>query len=444
MDLALGAALVAVPLAFHPGVREFSVFKVLVLAVCVGAALVALALSRSATTGSRRSLLALLPAAHVLVVLAWRPSFGGVEQAMALMAPMLLAWLLASRVGAWSSRRLVLLLALPLGVDLGWSLLQVAGIGVLPATAAAFGTTHGHAVGTVGNPNENCWYLVLAATLLGGSTPRPWRRGLVWAVPVVLAVLVVVFVDRSRAVLLALIVGAGTWVLLTPSVRARWGRWTLAGLPLAALVVGLGLAWGGGAALAGRVYLARIELSMLAHQAGGAAGLGSFAPDFVVAQADYLAAHADQIRWLTRLDHAHDDVLELVYELGVPALAWMLALVAAIWKTARTATRLQRAAVVCLAEGLVLSLFGYPLFSPASAVVLALALALCLADAPARGASWPGRVAALLLGTGLLVIAVRRTQSERLVTQALQAAYEGDGARADALADRARAAWPVR
>jgi hypothetical protein len=435
-DAAIGAALMIVPLAFHTGVREFAVFKLLVLSACVGLALIAIALSRPSVTG--RPLVLLLPAVHVLVVLTWQPSFPAVNQSMALLGPLLLAWALALRVSRWSKRKTMLLIGLPLVLNLGWSLLQGLGVGVLPATATAFGTTHGVLVGAVGNPNENCWYLVVGTTLLLGVWPKSQRK---WATVLVAGVVLVVVLDRSRAVMLASLAGALTWGMLRSSGRKRAAVALLFG---AALVCMLGVAWGGIEALAGRAYLARIELWMLADRAGLPAGLGAFAVDFPSAQAATLALHPAQADFHSRIDHAHNDLFEVLYELGAFALIWIAALGVVVWRSRRQATPLQVAAIVCLVEGAVLSAFGYPLFSPAAAVVLAFALAVCLSRG--RGhrlrIPWIGRALLLLLGIGLVVASARRYQAERAITRALQAVYDDDIERAHRHAAEAERAWP--
>ncbi len=437
-DLSVAAALTLVPLAFHSGVREFVVFKLLILSACVGICLITSAMSRAGT--SRRGLVLLLPVLHVLGVLVYEPSLDAVNQAMAVATPALLAFVLVSRASHWPSRRLMPVVGVPLALNLGWSLLQALEIGVLPATQVAFGTTHGVAVGTVGNPNENCWYLVLATTLLLGLWPKTRRR---WVVVLLAGVLAVVLVDRSRAVLLAALAGAATWHLLRG--RGGWRR----PLPIAlgvGLVGVLGFAWGGVDALAGRGYLASIELDMLLSRGGLPAGLGAFAADFPSAQAVHLAAHPEQAHLFSRLDHAHNDLLELVYELGAPSLLWVAAIGVAIWRAKRWDHPMGMAATACLVEGAVLSAFGYPLFSPAVAVVWALALALALDDGAAPGRRIPttARVAMVLVGAGLLVAGARRYQAEREVTRCLQAAYDGKAEAARRHAARAEQAWPER
>lgn len=438
-DLMIGAALVLVPLAFHTGVREFIVFKALVLAVCVGLALVGLALAPFRI--SRRGLLVLAPALHVLAVLALRPSFDAANQALALLGPMLLAWVAWMRVPAWSARRLLMVLGVPLAVNLSWSLLQGVGIGVLPATAIAFGDTHGVAVGAIGNPNENCWYLVLAGTLVWGLWPRARSR---WAWLLLVAVVLVVLIDRSRAAMLAMLVGAGVLFVL----RSEGGRAVrLVRLGLGAVLVAApGIAWGGVEALTGRLYLAQIQLGMLAEQAGLGGGLGSFAADFPAAQSAHLVDHPEHQRFFSVIDHAHNDGFELIYELGALALAWMMALAVMVWRRRNSSDRLVIAALVCLVEGTVLSLFGYPLFSPASAVVLAVALGLVIGhDRLGRDARPAGPLARLLLlglGLALVVVPARRYEAERAFTDTLQAAHDGEIVDAHHHAKRATAAWP--
>lgn len=90
-------------------------------------------------------------------------------------------------------------------------------------------------------------------------------------------------------------------------------------------------------------------------------------------------------------------------------------------------------------------LFGYPLFSPASATILALAFALALAPTTIPRLTAP-RLSPTILwsvaGLALSVLAIHQVESELAITAALDAHARGDDARGLAAARRAVREFP--
>jgi tetratricopeptide (TPR) repeat protein len=460
-DAALSACLVIVPLAFVPGLRGFLSLKTYLLELLVGLA----ALASAWCVEERASWRAGLVIAFLVLLTLADPD---IETLGA--SAYLVAWVvLVSLLIPWSRRAardrvagapwILWIVGVPVTLALVASLLQGVGIGVLPATRAAFGGVHGVLVGTVGNPTENVWYLLLAALLFmeltrgpsAQQSPRVTRSAL--AFMMIAATLVIIILNRARAGLLVLALLSALWAARQLLRRRISSAWKLGlGLGLIATLsaaLALGLTWGGLFALEGRRYLAAIDLAMIRDSLGIPAGPGAFAREFPGAQADYLAGVAPALgRFYAQIDHAHLDFFELLYELGAPAIFGFVALAVMIWRNSHL-----RSSPALLA-GCVLMLLGYPLFAPASALMLALALALALARAiPARrdqhsprlGASWQRRAQRLtraLLGLALLMIGGRQLAAEWALSASLASLNQGERSRGRDESTRALALWP--
>lgn len=342
-EAALLVTVVAVTVAFSPSWRTFSALKEGLLLVGAGAAVLGLAADGLAVRWG-----ALVVGLPLLTWPLW-PTADGV------LASAYLAALAAVGVASGSLPRERWGLALGVGLGIGAALTaaQALGVGVLPATAESFGGVHGVLVGTVGNPNENAWALLLGGLVVAGAG----RRRLGWAL--VAAGLAVAMGNRSRAA-----AGAAALVLPLLVVPGRW-RWGAAAVSASLGAVAV-WAWGGLEALAGRAVLLRIAAHMVVERRGLPAGPGAFARDHAPAQAAWLAGHPGDAHAWSILEHAHCDLLELAYELGPLALVW-------VGLAGVLARRLPREAAAALALGGGLSLVGYPLFSPAPALALALA-----------------------------------------------------------------------
>lgn len=429
LDAVLVATLVAVPLVFTTSMRTFAAAKLGVLELGVGIALV-LAGFVAAPARSRKLLAGV---AVLALALAARPDLEGLAAAGYFVALGGLAWLVAQRTPGWSDRTLARIVALVLVVELGLSLSQSLGIGVLAASSASFGGTHGVVVGTVGNPVELTWMLALAVVLLHGLAPgrASWIA--------IACALWVVLVDRSRATLGVGVLALAVGLARRPGPLPRIGA--------AALLAGAAIAvlqWGGGTALRGRAFLLELGARMVVGARGVPQGPGAFARHVPAAQASALASSPDDAVFVSQLEHAHCDAIELAYELGLPGLAlvaWLAwSIVVAL---RRDPSPRRRTAAATLAFAALLGIVGYPLLSPAVASVVALALGLALAPASRATASrWPHPIGCTVVGAALIVLAIRQSTAELALTRALAAHVAGDDAAGRAHAHDALARFP--
>jgi len=208
----------------------------------------------------------------------------------------------------------------------------------------------------------------------------------------------------------------------------------------------LGLAWGGGDALRGRLFLASIGLGMLVRTGAIPQGPGAFARDFPAAQQAALGDAPELARFESVIDHAHFDALELGYDLGAPALVLLVWIAVAVARVVRIdPSPRRRAAAWTLAIAAGLGLFGYPLFSPSCVPVLSLALALAIASPIPPMPSRLGRGPVVLAvggGLALQLLAIHQARSELAITTALAAHAQGDDARGLEWARRAVAELP--
>lgn len=416
LDAAIAATAMVVPLVFTSSMRTFAAAKLVALLVGAGAALVLAAFAR-VPIGSWGAGAA---GATLAVALIARPDVEGIVAAAPLLAMVALVPLVSARAQVWSAGFVRTIVGVPLAIGAAWSIAQCLGIGVLPASAASFGTTHAAVVGTIGNPVENTWYLLLSATLVSGvATPRA-------VAPAIAALGWIMLVVRARAT--AVVVAAALAVLGLR--RATTGPRVAAALVALALA-GLAVRWGLIDALAGRWFLAQLGARMVIEAGGLPRGPGSFGRDFEAAQAHALAAAPEHVGFASALDHAHFDALELAYELGMPAVlgaAWLSRAVVVALR--RDPTPLRRAAAACCAIGAALGVGGYPIFSPGCATVLAIALGFALSrpSAAAPPTRTSAHLLALVIGAGLVVLGVRLARSELALTAALAAHAAGDDA----------------
>ncbi len=451
-DGLLALALIFVPLLFSTSFREFSFFKSVVMMSLIGAAAVLAAMEspkRLLSSGSSMVLVALV--CYICGLSVMHPSADSLQAVAYLVSLLLLLYLVATRVAFWPGPALAVCLGLPLTIDLILSFLQMFGIGVLPATAGSFGTRHGLLVGTTGNPNENAWYLLLSAILLASlwsaRTRVPARKLLLAAVFSLITALIIV--NRSKAALGALPV-AGLIVVgkkLTGRIRTA----ALAGLVVASLLALVLLArWNGLGALSGRVYLARISAGLTIENYGLPAGPGDYARAFPMAQADLLEAQPEMLPFYSEIAHAHFDVLEILYELGLPGLVLIaLFLVLAGRGGRRLAGPTPGGILAASVVGLFLGLTGYLLFSPAAAMVWILAAGLWMARNASAGtvhgrvSGWLRRMALFGAGCLLSLTAALGAFGELRLTSALEALRQGRGREALDLAEAAARYWPT-
>jgi hypothetical protein len=84
----------------------------------------------------------------------------------------------------------------------------------------------------------------------------------------------------------------------------------------------------------GRVYLTSRALEAIASVHALPGGLGQYFTVFPVIQAQTIAQHPEELRFYTNLQHAHQDLLELAFELGLAGVAALLLLVVPIYRRA--------------------------------------------------------------------------------------------------------------
>jgi hypothetical protein len=428
LDVVLALVLVAVPLWFSESMRTFAAAKLALLQIGIAIAFVLAGFVDAWRVPARVCWVA----AGVLgFALAMRPDAEGLAAVAYLATLVGLACLVAWRSTAVDDARLLQVLGIPLGLGLGVSLLQCAGVGVLPATRTSFGDVHGVAVGTIGNPVENTWWLLMAIALVHHCVPRRWL------VVAVVAFAVVVAFDRARA---SAVVGALAIAWMLVPQRRRWLRWATPALVVVAAIAVA--AWDGGTALHGRRMLLSIGATMLVDARGWPQGPGAFGRDFEAAQAAHLDDHPDDAPYASILDHAHCDAIELIYELGVPSAVALFGLVVAIARRVRVdPSPRRRSAVLALLVAVGLGVVGHPLFSVATGALVAVAAGLALAPATAAaaptGSPLPVRLVATAAGAALLVLAQREADAELTMTEALTARVADDDARGLVLAREA-------
>lgn len=310
--------------------------------------------------------------------------------------------------------RLALLLLAVAALGVLWGFLQVAGG---PASPLRFyrPTNPSEAVGFFANRNHYAALLVTAMPLAAAAFVRAWReqarqgaRQVLFASLAAVAfalILLGLVIARSRAGL-----GLGMLALLAclPLSGASLGGWRSArgkALGLAGLVaLLLGVQFGLYGVLQrleqdplsdARVQFAQVGLGLARGFLPWGSGLGSFT-------SLYEAAEPAAQRLAIVANHAHDDWLEWLIELGLPGIV-LAALCAALvlYATARAWWRggdrsdfpLRRAAGIGLVALLLHSLVDYPLRTTALMATAAVLLALLLRPAGAAEDAAPARSA---------------------------------------------------
>jgi putative inorganic carbon (HCO3(-)) transporter len=250
--------------------------------------------------------------------------------------------------------------------------------------------------GTLGNPD-------FVAALLGASlcvtvgeavsAMRPWPRR-AWIAAAVLQ-LCALAATRSWGSLLAL--GAAALSLLwTRGLPARaepggpkgrgWGIALGAALVAAVLLVSV---WGRspGTALAGRRYLWSVAAPHVLDAPVWGHGPGSFETLWPSWEAEHWArgASAEQERFAAPQDHAHNDFLEWLLELGLVGAVPRLLLVLAVLRAGRQAADARgRAALAALVALAARALVDFPLQRPAELCLFAVLTALVVHGGCAR------------------------------------------------------------
>jgi O-antigen ligase len=324
--------------------------------------------------------------------LPWLPlslnPYGSLASALALLPPIAVAAVILTKPQRDSWLAAALLAGACLGVGLG--ALQTASAGPGKSDLFLYEITNGGSVGFFANRNHMGTLLLaslpFAFALLGGALQaREKDRSAgssVFLGAIVLLLVAGIVLNGSTAVLLLGPPVLGFSLLLLPMPR-RWRR-ILAFAALLLLIVSavaLSTLPRGGAETDGDVSLqSRLQLwSASAPLAGDflplGSGLGSFEHAFHLYENP-----AETTR--TYVNHAHNDYLELLIEIGVAGALLIIAFLACwsrlafrLWRSPG-ASRLARAATIVSAAVLVQSLVDYPLRTAAIASLFGLCVGL--------------------------------------------------------------------
>ena len=326
------------------------------------------------------------------------------------------------------------------GVILAWVAGGLAALGILQAVGLEFFTGEVHVfanqrvMGTLGNPSL---YGICTALLLPFCVARAKSN---------------VYVAISGLVVAALVLsGARTaWVMALPSVWVAvklvpWRRSAVVALLGMVLGAGVGastsevdlsdrvadLGSSGGTA-AGRLYLWRVNLSLVAEAGPFGSGPGAYQRNWPQAQGAYLANHPEDAHFFSDIRHAHADPVEVAVDwgwLGLFACAFgavRLLRVKGPGGSSHTLTAARGAVIAAVIGGLASSV----LFQPPSLFVSAVAAGLIWShrrtdeQSNRRRPYWSAAVLVVLVLTCTLF--ARHVQSEFMRTEGLKARVSGN------------------
>ncbi|XXF77380.1 O-antigen ligase family protein [Myxococcaceae bacterium GXIMD 01537] len=239
--------------------------------------------------------------------------------------------------------------------------------------------------GTLGNPDFVASFLGASLCLTAGEALSTSRHSHRWAWACAAALQVgALAATRSFASLLAL--GAAVLTLAwtrpsTPSPTRGGRRWALPALGVLALL--LLVPWGRslGTALEGRRYLLNVSAPHLVERPVLGHGPDSFVTLWPAWEADYWAAGApdSQRRFAAPQNHAHNDYLEWLLELGLLGAAPRVLLVLAALLAGRHAVDTRdRATTAALAALAARALVDFPLSRPDGLCLLAVLVSVSL------------------------------------------------------------------
>jgi O-antigen ligase len=324
---------------------------------------------------------ALLGEAPPWLPLSFAP-YATLASSLALLSPIALAAFVLTRPQRDAWLACAVLAGACAGVLLG--VLQAASAGPGRSDLYLYEITNGGAVGFFANRNHFGTVLLaglpLAFALIGGSRTAVKRfsasSGLIGAV--ILLLLAGILLNGSTAVLLLGAPVLGFSLLLLP-LTERWKR--IVGIAAAGLLIAAALALAampasgadtsGDMSLQSRLEIWRASAPLAQDVFPFGSGLGSFEQLF------HLYENPSETT-RTYVNHAHNDYLELVIELGIPgavlvlaSLAWWARQLVFAWRSP-LASRFARAATIVSGAILAQSLVDYPLRTGAIASLFAL------------------------------------------------------------------------
>jgi O-antigen ligase len=240
--------------------------------------------------------------------------------------------------------------------------------------------------GTLGNPDFVAAFLGASLCITVGeaaSTPRRWERG-AWATALVLQ-LAALAATRSWASLLALLAAALSLAWTRPVAASPRRPRPVVGLALLVLVLGLLAPWGRSleSALAGRRYLWSVAAPHVLDRPVLGQGPDSFVTLWPAWEATYWEAGAPEAerRFAARQDHAHNDYLEWLLELGLLGSApRVLLLLAALRAGRRVGDVRGQALTAALAALSARALVDFPFSRPAELCLFVVLIALSLSS----------------------------------------------------------------
>lgn len=266
-------------------------------------------------------------------------------------------------------------------------------------------TNRGNGVGLFANSNHFGSFMLIAVALIAAQwihdRPALLRLSPRLASGYVLAarlapLLLGIFLSNSLAcAILIWPVLAGIWLLYRPQVRVRW-PYVAIGLPLLAAamlwLLNSGLVSNDLMAKSGTVGISRGEflangLAMAKSFAPFGSGIGTFRE--IYPWFEDLA-----IVGTTFVNHAHNDLLELLIETGLPGLAvlglflrWFASRTMQLWVSSRERNPVSLAATFAVGAVLIHSLADYPLRTAAISGLFGLCLVIMCRSSEARGSN---------------------------------------------------------
>ena len=323
-----------------------------------------------------------------------------VQSGLSLLAPVAMIVMIgAFRRPVARAAVLVLLILMVLSVLLGVA--QVAGNAGLYFYAF---TNGGSAVGFFANSNHFATLMCLTLPLAAGLVAR-WRRGAdgaqaasrVFASAVLLAIVLLglLGVTMTKSVAgagLSLMALVGSAVIVLSGLPRNWRLGFLGGVVVVLIVVAVAAFNSGigdltttdiGGGYLSRTAMWRVTAGAISEFGTAGAGFGSFPQLF------HLFENPETVNSVFA-NHAHNDLLELVLEGGIPGvlllvafLIWFVVRVASLWLMERRDPLAQGASIAALII-MLHSLVDYPLRTSAIATLFGLCLALLARDPAGR------------------------------------------------------------
>jgi O-antigen ligase len=241
------------------------------------------------------------------------------------------AWAVLLRWVSPEPRQIVLAIVVSASIVAMWALLQFVGLDPLQAAGwlpdrAYVARMRVHA--SLGNPNFVGAYLASVLPLAASDVLPRRVQPVIWGL-----ILFAIAATTSRGACVAALVGMAALTAARPSRRSLAAL--LATLLMASLVAGVG---GGGTrsiddTVHGRRYILDVAAPHLVERPLAGFGPGSFGllyPGWEVEHWTSMGVDANVRRYAAAQRHAHNDYVELLSDLGVPALLCWLSLTIAV------------------------------------------------------------------------------------------------------------------